>query len=100
MRHATFAGAIAVVAGLMVGCASAPVQEMSNARQAIRAAQDAGAASKAPATLTDAQGALNRAETQLNKRFYRAARRSAEEAHSKALAALDQARGTQKDEKR
>ena len=49
---------------------------------------------------TAAQGALNRAETQLNKRFYRAARRSAEEAHSKALAALDQARGTQKDEKR
>ena len=99
-RCATFAGVVALGALLLTGCASAPVQEMSNARQAIRAAQDAGAANKAATTLTEAQGALNRAESLLNKRFYRAARRSAEEAHTKALAALELSRGTPKEEKR
>jgi hypothetical protein len=78
----------------LVACASAPVQEMSDARQAIRAAQDAGAANTAATPLAEAQMSLNRAESQLNKRFFRAARRSAEEAHSKAVEALQQARET------
>ena len=88
-RQAILSGA---VTGVLLGCASAPVQEMSDARQAIRAAQDAGAATKAPQTFTQAQGALSRAESLLNKRFYRSARHSAEEAHDKAVAALEQAR--------
>jgi hypothetical protein len=77
---------------VVVACASAPVQEMSDARQAIRAAQDAGAATTAAKPLSEAQTALNHAESQLNKRFFRAARRNAEEAHSKAVEALQQAR--------
>jgi hypothetical protein len=81
-------------------CASAPVQQMSDARQAIRAAQDAGAAQKAPAQLSEAQMALNRAEAQLNKRFFRAARRNAEEAHTKAVEALQVARGESSAEKK
>ena len=77
---------------LLVACASAPVQEMSDARQAIRAAQDAGAANTAAQPLSEAQVALNRAELQLKKRFFGAARRNAEEAHQKAALALEQAR--------
>jgi hypothetical protein len=86
--------AAALASAVLVGCASAPVQEMSDARQAIRAAQDAGAANSAAKPLSEAQMALNRAESQLNKRFFRAARRSAEEAHTRAVEALQQARST------
>jgi len=85
-----------MAAGLLAGCASAPVQEMSDARQAIRAAQDAGAAQSAAATLTEAQTALNRAEGYLNKRYFSAARRNAEEAHRKAVEALNAARADKK----
>ena len=79
---------------LLSACASAPAQEMSDARQAIRAAQDAGAANTAAKPFSEAQTALNRAESLINKRFFRAARRNAEEAHSKAVEALQQARNT------
>jgi len=71
-----------------VGCAGAPVQEMSDARQAIRAAQEAGAARTAGEPLAEAQTLLARAESFLNKRFFRSARRNAEEARTKALEAL------------
>ncbi|HYM33928.1 MAG TPA: DUF4398 domain-containing protein [Steroidobacteraceae bacterium] len=91
VRRATLISTL-LSAALLCGCASAPVQEMSNARQALRAAQDAGAATKATATFTEAQIALNRAEGQLNKHLYRSARRSAEEAHKKAVEALTVAR--------
>jgi hypothetical protein len=72
----------------MAACAGAPVQEMSNARQAINAARAAGAAQSAPATLTEAQSLLEAAETSLHKGFYREARRSAVSARSKASEAL------------
>ena len=87
---------IVLAAWLLTGCASAPVQEMSDARQAIRAAQDAGAESAAAAPLSEAQIALNRAEDYLNKRYFRLARRNAEEAHRKAVEALNAARGEKK----
>jgi hypothetical protein len=83
---------------LLSACAGAPVQEMSDARQAIRAAQDAGAANTASKPFSEAQTALNRAESLINKRFFRAARRNAEEAHSKAVEALQQARDTKTSE--
>ena len=73
---------------VVTGCASAPVQQMSNARQAIRAAQDAGAASTAPDALTEAQSLLNRAEDSLRQHMFRAARRDAVAAHAKAVEAL------------
>lgn len=85
-----------MVAWLLAGCASAPVQEMSDARQAIRAAQEAGAEEKAAEPLSEAQIALNRAEGNLNKRFFRAARRNAEEAHRKAVEALNSSRAETK----
>lgn len=72
----------------MLGCTTAPVQEMSNARQAIRAARDAGAERAAPKTLTEAQALLEQAEASLQKRAYREARRNAVSARSKAAEAL------------
>jgi hypothetical protein len=69
-------------------CTTAPVQEMSNARQAIKAAREAGAASTAPQSLTEAEALLSRAESSLERRAYRDARRDAIAARGKATEAL------------
>jgi uncharacterized iron-regulated membrane protein len=69
------------------GCAGAPVQEMSNARQAVRAAQRAGAEQHAPELLAEAQKLLEQASGNLSHREYRAARDQAEQARAKALEA-------------
>jgi hypothetical protein len=73
----------------LAACAGAPVQEMSNARQAIKAARDAGADKAAPQTLHEAQALLDRAQDNLQRRAYRDARRDAIAAHGKAAEALD-----------
>jgi hypothetical protein len=78
---------IALVFGLP-GCAGAPVQEMSNARQAIKAAREAGAEKVVPETLSEAQTLLERAEVNLQRRAYRDARRDAIAARGKASEAL------------
>lgn len=72
-------------------CAGAPVQEMSNARQAIKAARDAGAGEIAPQAMNEAHSLLERAEISLQKRAYRDARRAAIAARGKASEALDAA---------
>lgn len=84
-------GAWLVVTGLVLAltaCAGVPAQEMSDARQAIRAARAAGAEKAAPATLADAQGRLHSAEEALRQRDFREARRAAEEAGVRAREAL------------
>ena len=73
----------------LTACAGAPVQEMSNARQAIKAAREAGAERAAPQTLSEAQTLLDRAQDRLQRRQYREARRDARAARSKAAEALD-----------
>ncbi|HKE94580.1 MAG TPA: DUF4398 domain-containing protein [Povalibacter sp.] len=79
---------LAVLCAGMVGCAGVPAQEMSNARQAIKAARDAGADQVAPQKLNEAQSLLEQAEASLQKRDYRNARRSAVEARGRATEAL------------
>jgi cobalamin biosynthesis protein CobD/CbiB len=74
------------------GCAGAPAQEMSNARQAIKAAREAGAEKVAPQTLNEAQSLLEQAEDSLQKGDYRNARRSAVAAKGRATEALSAAR--------
>lgn len=86
-----FAPLMLALAMSVSGCAGAPVQEMSNARQAIKAARDAGADKIVPSTLSEAQTLLERAETNLQRRAYRDARRDAIAARSKATEALDAA---------
>jgi hypothetical protein len=83
---------LALCVGLSA-CAGAPVQEMSNARQAIKAARDAGAERIVPETLNEAQALLQRAETNLQRRAYRDAKRDAIAARNKASEALDRAQG-------
>jgi hypothetical protein len=81
---------IAVVLGVacLVGCTTPPVQEMSDARQAIAAA---GAAGATPTTSPDyyaAQAAIGRAEAHLEAQEYTRARLAAKEAKRHASAAL------------
>jgi hypothetical protein len=74
----------------LLGCvAGPPVQEMSDARQAIAAARTAGAT---PATSSDyqsAQAAIERAEGHLQAHEYTRARLAAQAAKRHAAAALD-----------
>ena len=70
------------------GCESMPVQEMSDARQAIMAAREAGAEEHAAEVLLEAEESLESAEKYLNSRNYGVARREAIEAKTKAIDAL------------
>ena len=76
-----------LLAGL-VACASAPVQEMSDARQAIAAARAAGATARAPDDFQAAQAAMTRAESHLQLHEYSRARVEAVEAKRDATAAI------------
>jgi PBP1b-binding outer membrane lipoprotein LpoB len=81
---------IAIIAAAMfaAGCESMPVQEMSDARQAIMAAREAGAEEHAAEVLSEAEESLENAEKYLNARNYGVARREAIEAKTKAIDAL------------
>jgi hypothetical protein len=72
---------------MLAACAGAPVQEMSNARQAVRAANNAGADAHAPELMTEARRLLKTAETNLRRGEYRTARDEAELARSTAVEA-------------
>lgn len=76
---------------LVSGCQTAPVQEMSDARQAISVAREAGAAQHAAADFTAAVDYLHSAERHLNEQQYGNARRDALQAKLKALDALQRA---------
>jgi hypothetical protein len=88
---------IAVFVGIvcLLGCTGAPVQEMSDARQAIAAAQAAGPASTTSPDFYAAQAAIGRAETHLQAQEFTRARYAALEAkrHAAAAAALANANG-------
>jgi PBP1b-binding outer membrane lipoprotein LpoB len=76
---------------LLAGCATAPVQEMSDARQALLAAQQAGAPQSAPQVYARAKALMQSAEDQLGVGGYQTARNLAEQAKSVAQQARDQA---------
>lgn len=83
--------AAAFVATLSIAaCAtSPPVQEMSDARQAIAAAEEASAAELAPGPLDDARRFLETAERLLREEAYGAARINAIRAKNRAVQALE-----------
>ena len=91
-----FSGFQAIFKGLLVAtvlwlgaCETAPpVQEMSDARQAIAVAKEAGAEELAAFHLKAAEDYLASAEEALNQRAYSEARRDAKQAKMKALDAL------------
>lgn len=87
----------------MLLCVSAcetapPVQEMSDARQAIAVAREAGAAEHAAFHLKAAEDYLDSAQRALNERAYTEARRDAKQAKMKALDALKASETSKKDE--
>jgi prophage DNA circulation protein len=75
----------------LTACASAPVQEMSDARQAIYSAEASGAARGSPATLLTAQRLLREAQERLEAGAYGEARRYALDARDAAIQAREQA---------
>lgn len=80
--------AVTLLSGaVLAGCAGAPVQEMSNARQAVKAAERAGAATVAPDLMDEARLRLKSAESHLRRGEYRDARDEAELARTKAVEA-------------
>ena len=75
-------------------CASAPVQEMSDARQAIYSAEAAGARQRSPAALLEAQRLLQEAQAGLEAGTYQQARQQALDARDEAIKAREQAMRT------
>lgn len=69
-------------------CETAPVQEMSDARQAITVAREAGAETLAARELREAEAYLASAEYQLEQRAFARARFDARAAKNSALQAL------------
>ena len=82
---------IAVFVGIacLFGCSGAPVQEMSDARQAIVAARAAGATEVSSPDLYAAQAAITRAERHLEAQEYTRARLAALAAKRHAGVALN-----------
>jgi hypothetical protein len=79
---------------LLAGCVTAPpVQEMSDARQAISAAEQAGAGRVSADTLADAQRLLEEAERQIQQEAYGPARLNAVRAKNRAMVALRTSEG-------
>jgi len=81
--------AITLAALLLYACAAAPVQEMSDARQAIDAAEAAAAGSDPPAELIQGRELLLRAEDSLERGDYGQAREQALNARSAAVTARE-----------
>ena len=85
----SFRGAIILLTLMFASCAvGPPVQEMSDARQAIAAAEESNAATLAPNELDEARQLLEAAESQLRDRNYGLAQDSAILARDRAVEAL------------
>ncbi len=77
---------------MLSACATTlPVQEMSDARQALDAARKAGAGLHASKVLQSAETLLENAEHALQKGNYKQARKDAKAAQSQAVVAKDKA---------
>lgn len=83
-----------IAAVCLAACHGPPVQEMSDARQAIAAARVAGAETRAPADFDAAQAAMTRAEAHIQAHEFARARIAAQEAKRRASSALGSAEHT------
>ena len=90
VKHIRYLALILVL--FLTACETTPpVQEMSDARQAIAVAKEAGAQDSAAVHLKAAEDYLESAEKQLGQRDYTQARYDARQAKMKALDALREA---------
>jgi len=85
--------AVVLAAVLAAACAGAPVQEMSDARQALAAAEQAHAEKSDAADLQTAQRYLDDAQKALDAGDFSTAREDAQLARQAALRALSISRG-------
>lgn len=85
--------AVAGIATTLFACAGAPVQEMSNARQTLAAADQAQAQKSAPADMENARHFLDAAQAALDAGDYSTAREDALKARQSALKALGISQG-------
>ncbi len=86
---------------ILAGCETGPpVQEMSDARQAIAVARRAGAAELAPNDLRAAESFLDSAQKKLSQRAYAQARSDAVEAKNRAIDALANAENADQEDPR
>ena len=86
---------------ILAGCETGPpVQEMSDARQAIAVARQAGAAQLAPDDLRAAETFLDSAQQKLSRRAYSQARSDAVAAKNRAIDALNNSENVNQDEPR
>lgn len=76
---------------LLTACATAPVQEMSDARQALRSAEEVGAEQYSPEHYDAAQRALENAQMWLDRGAYTNARFHALDARERAIKAREAA---------
>ena len=83
-----FLGVLTLTLFFMACETAPPVQEMSDARQAITVAREAGAADLAASELAEAEKYLQNAEDKLDHQQYREARHAALEAKYRAQKAL------------
>lgn len=98
LQHKNTNKMLRVMAAALVvaGCVTAPpVQEMSDARQAIRAAEQADAERTAPDALADARRFLEEAEQQIQDGAYGPARMNAVRAKNRATLALRSTRSAE-----
>lgn len=86
-RATVLALCVASAMTVSLGCASAPVQEMSDARAAIAEAQHSGAMEHAPLGLSTAESLLNRAQIEIEVQNYAKAREYARQAKNAAVQA-------------
>lgn len=87
--------ALAIFLFAMSACETAPpVQEMSDARQAIAVAREADPNADAARELESAESYLESAEKELNQRNYTQARAAALEAKARALRSLKMSEST------
>jgi hypothetical protein len=87
-RFRSLAAAL-IAAVVVVACAGAPTQEMSDARQAINSARGAAAADYAPNSMGSAEQLLDQAEQSLKEGRYDVARDDALEARQAAMKARE-----------
>jgi|GEM_PF-3444515 len=84
-RWAVLLAAWAVLS--LSACAAVPIQAISDARQAIDAATQAGGDLKAPQQMQEARAAMAQAEAALKEVRYKRAGERAQEARAKAIEA-------------
>lgn len=78
---------IPVLVAVLTACASLPMQEMSDARQAVEAARESGAAQYASELYTEAQNLLKLAEKLQQQARYSASAQAADQARERAIEA-------------